>query len=316
VRALSQIRLPETVDVYYGATVELILEGARRAGLSVQQDGHQVQLNGRRVSCRADAEKLNLGEIQPGQPNETALEVQREGLRHILDEAKSGRVDGIVTAPIRKAALAQMEDGPFPGQTELLHHHLAQDENLPLMCFLGGPFILGLCTVHLPLSQVSAAITESRIQMMMRRLRDIVQVSAGDSKGEPKLVLLGLNPHAGEQGLLGTEETTIMEPAVRRLRAEGMRVDGPLPADGFFARVCRLGVGPEPLGVMAMYHDQGLAPYKALCGGSSVNVTWGLSVPRTSPDHGTADDIAGRGVADAGAMEQAILKLLPFMGIK
>jgi 4-hydroxythreonine-4-phosphate dehydrogenase len=119
-------------------------------------------------------------------------------------------------------------------------------------------------------------------------------------------VVLGVNPHAGEGGLLGDDEERVVRPVIARARAEGVDVTGPLAADGFFAHLSRHRAGTAPHGVMAMHHDQGLAPYKLLAGGAGVNLTWGLRVPRTSPDHGTADDIAGQGIADATSMTRAL----------
>ena len=181
------------------------------------------------------------------------------------------------------------------------------------MAFAGGPFVLGLATIHIPLGQVPSHLSREGLKQQVRRLRGLI--GQLKNKQDIRLTVLGLNPHAGEDGLLGSEEETIIQPAIQALIEEGLAVNGPVSADGFFARFGKSGFEPQVDGVLAMYHDQGLAPYKILAGGHGVNITSGLSIARTSPDHGTADDIAGKQLADASAMQAAIETCLALVNV-
>ena len=230
------------------------------------------------------------------------LERQAKALDALIESAQTHNADAIVTGPIQKASLALVKGGPFAGQTELCHAHLALDKEPPLMCFTGGPFALGLLTVHLPLRDVAKSIDAPLLRAKVLRLHDFAQKLS--NKKKPKLVVLALNPHAGEGGLLGDEESRVFEPVIRRLQNEGFDVIGPRPADGFFAHRRHF---ESVDAVLASAHDQGLAPYKLLSNEAGVNVTWGLRVLRTSPDHGTAADIAGKGIASSASMANAIL---------
>lgn len=265
----------------------------------------RLSLEGRErvVACEEHA-PLQVRNGPYGPFDEAALAFQREALLAAARGAKEGRFDAIVTGPIRKQALQDVEGRAFPGQTELLHHYLGADDDEALMCFAGGPFVLGLATVHVPLREVTTTLATARVELCLSRLDDAASRVLGAAT--PRLVVLGVNPHAGEGGLLGTEERDVLVPALDDARARGLHVEGPLPADGFFASLARRAPDALPHGVLAMHHDQGLAPYKLLAGGKGVNLTWGLVVPRTSPDHGTADDIAGKGVADPSSTTAAL----------
>lgn len=159
---------------------------------------------------------------------------------------------------------------------------------------------MGLVTVHIPLGDVRAQITQAGITNTISVMADALRSDFGIA--QPRIAVLGLNPHAGDGGVLGREETDIIIPAIRSIGG-GTTVSGPFPADGFFGRAAWKSFD----GVVAMYHDQGLVPFKTLSFGKGVNVTAGLPIVRTSPDHGTAFDIAGRGVAEEGSLHQAIL---------
>jgi 4-hydroxythreonine-4-phosphate dehydrogenase len=212
-------------------------------------------------------------------------------------------VQGIVTGPIRKAALANVYGIHFDGQTEYLHHFLAADKKPPLMCFAGADFLLGLLTIHVPLKDVSSRVTSALIDSQVRRLREGA-TSYFRLKKEPRLLVFGLNPHAGEQGLIGHEEIDTIAPALDKLRHEGFMIEGPAAADGFFGSLATGAAAPHA--VLAMYHDQGLGPYKLLCKGIGVNMTIGLTVARTSPAHGTADALAGTYTASSASMAKAL----------
>ena len=206
-----------------------------------------------------------------------------EGARRCL----CGELAALVTAPVAKELV-----GPWPGQTELLAH-LAGTKKFAMM-LVGGPLRVALVTIHEPLARVPGLITG-------RRIRDVIELTEDFCRRlgikRPRLGVAGLNPHAGEGGLLGDEERRIIAPAVKRTRAVG-----PLPADTLFYKAYR----GEFDAVVAMYHDQGLAPLKMIAFDTGVNLTLGLPFVRTSPDHGTARDIAGKGVARPDSLIAAI----------
>jgi 4-hydroxythreonine-4-phosphate dehydrogenase len=216
---------------------------------------------------------------------------------HAVDDALERRVDAIATAPINKAAFAAA-GLHWPGHTDLLAHLCAAPR--VAMMFWSNELRVVLATVHIPLAHVSEALTTEDLD-------GVIALTAGwlPSFGieSPRLGVAGLNPHAGEGGLLGTEDREVIAPAVEAARGRGIDVTGPWPADTLFVRASR----GEFDAVVAMYHDQGLVPVKLLAFGRAVNVTIGLPIVRTSVDHGTAFDIAGRGIADEGSLVEAIV---------
>ncbi|MEM7629058.1 MAG: 4-hydroxythreonine-4-phosphate dehydrogenase PdxA [Planctomycetota bacterium] len=206
------------------------------------------------------------------------------------------RADGIVTGPISKAAWAAAGHTRWPGHTELLAERFRAKRHA--MMFVGPRLNVVLATVHLPLMEVRNVLTIGRVFDAI----DLgAQACAGLGIERPRIAVCGLNPHAGEGGLLGDEETRLIEPAIELAVRQGIDASGPLPGDTVFNSAV---AGRYDL-VVAMYHDQGLIPVKLLDRDSSVNVTLGLGTVRTSPDHGTAFDIAGRGKADAGSTASA-----------
>ena len=214
-----------------------------------------------------------------------------------LEAGTPGRVDGIVTAPISKSAWHAAGHARFPGHTELLASRF--NTRRFAMMFEGPDLRVSLATVHVPLNEIRDVLTIGKvfdaIDLGVQGCRQLGIAS-------PRVAVCGLNPHAGEGGLLGDEEDRLIKPAIDLARNHGMRVEGPFPGDTIFGRA----VSGEFDLVVAMYHDQGLIPVKLLARDRSVNITVGLPSVRTSPDHGTAFDIAGRGVADAGSMAAAI----------
>ena len=212
-------------------------------------------------------------------------------------DAMDGRVAAIATAPVNKLAFARA-GLPWKGHTDLLAH-LTGSRRVAMM-FWSEPLKVVLATVHVPLSDVPALLTRELLD-------DIVDLTAGElprfGVARPRLALAGLNPHAGEEGLLGQEDVRVLRPAVDAARARGIEIDGPFPGDTVFGRATR----GEFDAVIACYHDQGLIPVKLLAFGRAVNVTLGLPIVRTSVDHGTAFDIAGKGVADPSSMIEAVL---------
>lgn len=207
------------------------------------------------------------------------------------------RVDAIVTAPVSKKAWALAGHAEFPGHTELLAARTGAGRRA--MMFLTPRLRVILATTHIPLMQVGRALTPER-------LLDVIRLGAEACSrlgvASPRIAVCGLNPHAGEHGLLGTEDRDVIAPAIAAAAATGLHCRGPFPGDTIFGAAAR---GDYDL-VVAMYHDQGLIPVKLLDRDAAVNVTVGLPIIRTSPDHGTAFDIAGRGVAQEGSMKTAI----------
>ena len=214
-----------------------------------------------------------------------------------------GDVDAIVTAPIDKAAL-HAGGYDFPGHTEMLASRCGVADVVMMMAAertaLGGPLRVVLATTHIPLAQVPYVLTAGRLIAQARITAEALQRDWGIST--PRLALCAFNPHASDGGLFGDEEARIYEPAISSLRATGVSVSDPVPADTVFLRAAR----GEFDAVIAPYHDVGMAAFKTAAFGSGVNVTLGLPFPRTSPDHGTAIDIAGRGTADSSSMLEAL----------
>lgn len=245
------------------------------------------------ISCFDEDLNVEFGKATPeaGHAAFVALERATEDLR-------AGDIDVLVTAPICKSAIHNA-DFRFPGHTEYLSNRCGEDCE-PLMVLCNDMMRVALVTTHLPIQQVAGAITTEliakRIRQLYRSLRHDFLLSA------PRIAVLGLNPHSGDCGTLGQEEQDIVAPAIREAVEEGIPVFGPYPADGFFGA----GQYTHFDAVLAMYHDQGLAPFKALSMSDGVNFTAGLPFVRTSPDHGTAFDIAGRGTASAGSLRQAV----------
>lgn len=213
-----------------------------------------------------------------------------------VEDARAGRVEAIATAPINKLAFARA-GLPWKGHTDLLAH-LCGVEQVAMM-FHAPRLRVVLATVHVPLAEVPRLLTRA---LVLDTLRLTARALPRFGVAAPRIALAGLNPHAGESGLLGGEDEAVLAPAVADARAEGVDVTGPVPADTVFVRAVR---GEFDV-VVACYHDQGLIPVKVLAFGEAVNVTLGLPIVRTSVDHGTAFDIAGRGVADAGSLVHAV----------
>ncbi|MEO7191117.1 MAG: 4-hydroxythreonine-4-phosphate dehydrogenase PdxA [Vicinamibacterales bacterium] len=232
-----------------------------------------------------------------GQVNAASGQAAYDAIVEATGDALASRVDAIVTAPINKAAFAAA-GLTWRGHTDLLGH-LCQTPDVAMM-FWSERLRVVLATVHIPLSQVPTALTAE----VLLKVIDLTASSLpGFGVESPRIGVAGLNPHAGEDGLLGKEEEIVMAPAIAQAREKGIAVSGPFPADTLFVRAVR---GEFDV-VVAAYHDQGLVPVKLLAFGRSVNVTLGLPIVRTSVDHGTAFDIARKDVADEGSLVEAIL---------
>ncbi len=235
--------------------------------------------------------------IKLGKLNESGGKYAFRSLEAATNALKAGEIDALVTAPINKKAM-QMVGFQFPGHTEYLTKSFNVEESLMLM--VNDSLRVGLVTNHLALKDVCANVTIDRIIEKIQIMEETLRIDFGITK--PKIAVLALNPHAGDDGLMGMEETDIIIPALDAVKDEDILALGPYPADGFFGS----GQYSQFDGILAMYHDQGLVPFKALSFGAGVNYTAGLPVVRTSPDHGTAYDIAGQNKADASSFRQAL----------
>ncbi|MFN9799246.1 MAG: 4-hydroxythreonine-4-phosphate dehydrogenase PdxA [Bacteroidota bacterium] len=235
--------------------------------------------------------------VEFGKPDKAAGEFAFRSIEMAATDLASNRVDVLVTCPINKDTI-QGKEFNFPGHTEYLARMAGTEK---VLMFLVGPSLrVGVVTGHLPLKDVSSAITRDKIMEKLVLMRE--SLLRDFSISSPRIAVLGLNPHAGDNGLLGSEEREIIAPAIREATEKGWHVYGPYGADGFFGS----GAFGKFDAVLAMYHDQGLTPFKALAFESGVNYTAGLPVVRTSPDHGTAYDLAGKGLADESSLRAAV----------
>ena len=235
--------------------------------------------------------------FQPGVLSAAAGKAAYDAIVRATGDAMSGTVAGIATAPINKEAL-RLAGFPWNGHTDLLAHLTGAAQ--VAMMFYSDELRVVLATVHVPLADVPKLLTERLVeQTIALTARELPKFD----KVPPRIGVAGLNPHAGEHGLFGREEETAIAPAIACCRAKGIDVSGPFPADTLFVRARK---GEFDV-VIACYHDQGLIPVKLVAFGKAVNVTLGLPIIRTSVDHGTAFDIAGKGVADAESMIAAVL---------
>lgn len=245
------------------------------------------------VNCTDDEVKVEFSKADP-EAGKAAL----SALEKAIEEYREGLIDAIVTAPINKHTI-QSEEFSFPGHTEYIEERLGDGEKA-LMILMKGDFRVALVTGHIPIAQVASTITKELIEEKLEIFNRSLKQDFGI--GAPRIAVLALNPHAGDGGLLGMEEQEIIIPAIQEMAAKGVLCFGPYPADGFMGS----GNLSHFDGVLAMYHDQGLAPFKALAMDEGVNYTAGLPVVRTSPAHGTAYDIAGKGVASEDSFRQAV----------
>lgn len=235
--------------------------------------------------------------VEPGQPTSESAKAAMTSLKWAVDDIKKGNIDVLVTAPINKRAMVNEGFG-YTGHTEYLEKEFGVDEVAMIM--VCDQLKVGVVTGHISLKDVVKNITTEKIIKKLRLMQQSLKRDFGVV--EPKIAVLGLNPHCGDGGLLGDEEQTIILPAVQQAQKEGILAYGPYSPDGFFG----LGNYSKYDAVLAMYHDQGLTPFKALAFEQGVNYTAGLPIIRTSPDHGTAYEMAGRDQADPRSMMASI----------
>lgn len=236
--------------------------------------------------------------VETGHPSAEAGQAAFAALERAVADLREGKIDVLLTAPINKATI-QSELFTFPGHTEYLETSLGDGEKA-LMILFNDRLKVALATIHVPLSKVAEAITKENLIDQIVHFNASLIEDFGIVK--PRIAVLGLNPHCGDDGLMGSEEKEVILPAIEECRNRKIHAFGPYAADGFFGS----GNFSKFDGVLAMYHDQGLAPFKTIAGGSGVNFTAGLPYVRTSPDHGTGFDIAGKGVACEDSMREAL----------
>ena len=250
--------------------------------------------------------RINVYDISEGADRQTPGVASREGgkaavaaLEAAARLMNTGAFDLLVTAPIDKHTV-QGDGFRFPGHTEYLEEKFAVEGGKALMILAYDNLRVSLVTTHLPMADVPAHITKERVMEAIKDFNRALKMDFGCER--PRIAVLSFNPHCGDNGTIGKEELDVIIPALEECKKEGIIALGPVAADGLFGS----GGYRNFDGVLAMYHDQGLAPFKALVGSSGINFTAGLNIVRTSPDHGTAYDIAGKGVADETSMRQAL----------
>lgn len=245
------------------------------------------------INCCNDEIKVEVG-TSTAQAGEAAFKALERATRDL----KEGKIDVLVTAPINKNNI-QSESFSFPGHTEYLES-LFGEKGDALMVLANDNIRIAVVTGHVPISKVSESLTQEKILSKIKQFNKSLIEDFGIFK--PRIAVLGLNPHAGDKGVIGKEEEEIIAPAIKQALDEGIICFGPLPADGFFGSNGQSHYD----GILAMYHDQGLIPFKTIAMDNGVNFTAGLSVVRTSPDHGTAYDLAGQNMASENSFRQAL----------
>ena len=269
------------------------LLGMRELKLNACTDGERIEPGRINViDCWEEMVEIELGQVTADSGHFAMLSLERA-----VQDLQAGLIDTLVTAPIHKKAM-KLAKFPYPGHTEYLTKTANEHDSLMFMCHEG--LRVGLVTNHTPLQRVPTLITKDRILKKLRIMNETLKRDFGIER--PVIAVLGLNPHASDEGAIGEEEGKVIRPAVLEAKKQGMIVTGPFAADGFFGSSNYRKYD----GILAMYHDQGLIPFKALSFGEGVNYTAGLPFVRTSPDHGTGFDIAGKGIADAGSFRKAL----------
>lgn len=239
--------------------------------------------------------------ITPGQLNDTGGKYGILSLQTAVAALKQKHIDGLVTAPVHKKNIQSVEFS-FTGHTPYLKNIFGVQDVVMMLC--SGNFRVALVTEHVPVSDITRHISNEKIFSKLQIIHQSLQKDFGIEK--PRIAVLGLNPHAGDEGLIGNEEETIIKPAIKEAKNSNMLVVGPYSADAFFARRSFERFDA----VLAMYHDQGLIPFKALASGEGFNYTAGLPAVRTSPDHGVAFDIAGKNKADNSSFLTALFECI------
>lgn len=298
-KALNEPRILETITpIIYGSAK---VAAYHRKTLDIQGINlniiHSVdEANSKRINiinCTSDELKVELGTS-----TDEAGKAAFDALERATDDLKSGAIQALVTAPINKKNI-QSSEFKFPGHTEYLEKKVGNGSKA-LMLLINDVMRVAVVTGHIPIHQIPSKLTEELIFEKLNILNESLKNDFSILK--PRIAILGLNPHAGDEGVIGDEETRIIIPAIKKADSQGIICAGPYPADGFFGS----GHFSKFDAVLAMYHDQGLIPFKAISMDSGVNFTAGLPFIRTSPDHGTAYDIAGQNKASEESFRQSL----------
>lgn len=306
IKALSDSRIPDMcVPVIFASnkTINFYRKSLPEINFNFQSIKDFSRINPKQINVfNCWEEEVN---ITPGQLNDIGGKYALKSLQEAVKALKDGNIQGLVTAPIHKSNI-QSESFKYNGHTPYLNHEFNVKD--VVMLLTAENMKVALVTEHLTIADVAKNITKESIISKLKILNNSLQKDFGINK--PKIAVLGLNPHAGDEGLIGKEEIEIIKPAIKEAKQNlNIMVIGPYSADAFFAR----GYHERFDVVLAMYHDQGLIPFKSLCIGNGVNFTAGLPVVRTSPDHGTAFDIAGKGKADATSFLAATFECIDIL---
>lgn len=266
------------------------IEDFKYQGLKDAHRLHNEKIN--IINCWQDNVNITLGKV-----SDTGGKYAHLSLERAVNDLKIGLIDALVTAPINKQAMDLVNFG-FPGHTEYLTHTFEVNENLMFM--ITDDLKIGLVTNHLPLTKVASSIDKRLILKKLKIMNETLKMDFGIER--PTIAVLGLNPHASDGGVFGEEEEASIRPAIIEAKKKGLMVFGPYSADSFFGSYSY----KKYDAILAMYHDQGLIPFKTLSFGKGVNYTAGLPIVRTSPDHGTGFDIVGQNKADASSFRNAM----------
>lgn len=301
-KTLSDNRINELCTPIIFGSKHSVIEGLKLyniASLNVEAISSATEVRGQKtfvVNCWSNKVEIEAGKVDKLKGEYAAL-----SLENATKALKNNEIDALVTAPINKDTI-QSEAFQFPGHTEYLQSVDEAEDSLMLM--VSDQAKIGVVTGHIPISEISSALSSElilkKLSLLNRSLKEDFMIE------KPKIAVMGLNPHAGDNGLLGKEEIEVIEPAIQQAKSIGILPFGPYAADGFFGA----GKYKEFDGILAMYHDQGLIPAKSFAFGSGTNYTAGLSFVRTSPDHGTAYDLAGKNLANEDSFRQALYKAI------
>lgn len=296
-KTLMDKRMPELCTAFIYGSSKIVSYHKNIVGI-------EFQFNPTKSSERFSEDKINVVNcwnesvnITLGRPTDLSGKYAFKSLENATTDLKAGLIDAVVTAPINKEAM-KLADFPFPGHTEYLAEKFGKAKELMIM--LNDDLRVAVVTGHIPISKVAKALNKKLVLEKINILYETLQIDFGIER--PTIAVLGLNPHASDNGVMGHEEDKFIRPAIVESKKSGRPVMGPYPADGFFGA----GMYKKFDAVLAMYHDQGLIPFKTLSFNGGVNYTAGLSVIRTSPDHGTAYDIVGKNMANPNSFRKSI----------
>jgi 4-hydroxythreonine-4-phosphate dehydrogenase len=298
IKTLSEPRLLNNfIPVIYGSPKVLAYyKKALNSSIQTNTINNADEINAKHINIlNCNSEEIR---VEIGKSTEMAGLASFQALEKATEDLKNGKIDVIVTAPINKNNI-QAAGFQFPGHTEYLAKEFGNDEHL--MILMNEVIKIGVVTGHIPIKDVASTITKELILKKLKVLNESLRNDFMITK--PKIAVLGLNPHCGDNGVIGDEENEIIIPAINEAKESGMLTFGPYPADGFFGSFHFKKFDA----ILAMYHDQGLAPFKVIAFEDGVNYTAGLPIVRTSPSHGTAYDIAGENIANTQSFRNALL---------